>query len=118
MSDYQRGLLRAAEIVQAWPLPHAPKNLLASDIAAAIRAEAEKALECKTDPRAPHGFLRNESHSTGRYVCECEFWEPPPDEALIEEAAMVVAGPPESNFHEYGIAVGAIREYLKWREGK
>lgn len=40
------------------------------------------------------------------------------DEALIEEAALRVAGPPESNFREYGIAVGAIREYLKMREGK
>jgi hypothetical protein len=33
--------------------------------------------ECKTDPRAPHGFDRNASHSADRYVCECEFWEPP-----------------------------------------
>lgn len=32
---------------------------------------------CKEDPRAPHGFLRNESHTAGRYVCECEFWNPP-----------------------------------------
>jgi hypothetical protein len=33
---------------------------------------------CKTDPRAPHGFDRNASHSADRYVCECEGWEPPP----------------------------------------
>ena len=26
--------------------------------------------ECKTDPRAPHGFDRNASHSADRYVCE------------------------------------------------
>ncbi|NBW20551.1 MAG: hypothetical protein EBR82_72535, partial [Caulobacteraceae bacterium] len=25
---------------------------------------------------APHGFLRDASHNEGRYVCECEFWEP------------------------------------------
>lgn len=31
--------------------------------------------ECKTDPRAPHGFLRNASHAENRYVCECEFWD-------------------------------------------
>jgi hypothetical protein len=31
---------------------------------------------CKTDPRAPHGFDRNASHSADRYVCECEGWEP------------------------------------------
>ena len=30
---------------------------------------------CKTHPSAPHGFLRNASHSEGRYVCECEHWE-------------------------------------------
>lgn len=33
---------------------------------------------CKTNPTAPHGFLRNASHTAGRYVCECEFWEPEP----------------------------------------
>jgi len=32
---------------------------------------------CKTDPRAPHGFLRNASHNAGRYVCECEYWADP-----------------------------------------
>ena len=36
---------------------------------------------CKTDPRAPHGFLRNASHGADRYVCECECWVPPADEA-------------------------------------
>jgi hypothetical protein len=35
---------------------------------------------CKTDPRAPHGFDRNASHSADRYVCECEGWEPPKKE--------------------------------------
>lgn len=30
---------------------------------------------CKTHPNAPHGFNRNASHSLGRYVCDCEFWE-------------------------------------------
>ena len=34
---------------------------------------------CKTDPRAPHGFLRQASHSADRYVCECEFWRPEDD---------------------------------------
>jgi len=33
--------------------------------------------KCKTHPDAPHGFVRNASHSEDRYVCECEFWEPP-----------------------------------------
>jgi len=34
---------------------------------------------CKTHPDAPHGFLRNASHSEGRYVCECEYWKPEED---------------------------------------
>lgn len=38
-----------------------------------------KTPECKTDPRAPHGFDRDASHNADRYVCECEGWEPPED---------------------------------------
>jgi len=34
-------------------------------------------MTCKTHPDAPHGFMRDESHSTGEYVCECAFWEEP-----------------------------------------
>ena len=33
-------------------------------------------VSCNPDPRAPHGFCRGASHSAGRYVCECENWEP------------------------------------------
>jgi hypothetical protein len=36
----------------------------------------EKEVPCKDHPDAPHGFMRDASHSAGRYVCECEFWEP------------------------------------------
>lgn len=31
---------------------------------------------CSTHPDAPHGFDRNSSHSLGRYVCDCEGWQP------------------------------------------
>lgn len=41
-------------------------------------------VKCKTHPDAPHGFLRNASHSMDRYVCECEFWEEPVVEATIQ----------------------------------
>ena len=37
-------------------------------------------IRCNEHPDAPHGFMRDESHSAGRYVCECEFWEPPKEE--------------------------------------
>lgn len=33
-------------------------------------------VKCKTHPDAPHGFNRNASHSSNRYVCDCEGWEP------------------------------------------
>ena len=38
---------------------------------------------CKTDKRAPHGFMRDASHNEGRYVCECEGWEPPNTDYII-----------------------------------
>ena len=31
---------------------------------------------CNPHPDAPHGFNRNASHDAGRYVCDCEGWEP------------------------------------------
>jgi len=43
----------------------------------ALTPEVTPEVPCKTDPRAPHGFDRNASHSEDRYVCECEGWEPP-----------------------------------------
>ena len=42
----------------------------------ALTPEVTPEVPCKTDPRAPHGFDRNASHSADRYVCECEGWEP------------------------------------------
>jgi len=35
-------------------------------------------MQCNPHPDAPHGFLRDASHNEGRYVCECEYWEPRP----------------------------------------
>jgi len=34
-------------------------------------------VECKTHPDAPHGFVRNASHTEDRLMCECEYWEEP-----------------------------------------
>jgi hypothetical protein len=33
--------------------------------------------KCKDHPDAPHSFDRNASLTEDRYVCECEYWEPP-----------------------------------------
>jgi hypothetical protein len=49
---------------------------------------------CKTHPAAPHGFLRNASHTENRYVCECEYWEEPGIDQqlqLFDEHAATIA---------------------------
>jgi hypothetical protein len=40
------------------------------------RRETEQEPQCNPHPNAPHGFLRNASHTEGRYVCACEYWQP------------------------------------------
>jgi hypothetical protein len=42
----------------------------------AIHDELYDEVPCKSHPDAPHGFNRNSSHTLGRYVCDCEGWEP------------------------------------------
>ena len=39
-------------------------------------AEPVQEPQCNPHPKAPHGFLRNASHTEDRYVCECEYWDP------------------------------------------
>ena len=39
--------------------------------------DERSSVKCNPHPDAPHGFMRDASHSAGRYVCECESWEPP-----------------------------------------
>ena len=51
--------------------------LYAAPVSAKIQADCTLAEhKCNPHPDAPHGFLRSASHSAGRYVCECEGWEP------------------------------------------
>ena len=40
------------------------------------RREPVRGPQCNPHPNAPHGFLRNASHTEGRYVCACEYWQP------------------------------------------
>lgn len=42
-------------------------------------------MTCKDHPDAPHGFDRNASLSEDRYVCECEYWEPPETKHMNQE---------------------------------
>ena len=55
-------------------IDHFAAPVHASDIS---QERVDETPKCKDDPRAPHGFDRNASHSADRYVCECEGWEPP-----------------------------------------
>jgi hypothetical protein len=50
-------------------------------------SDITKEYRCNPHPNAPHGFLRDASHSAGRYVCECEWWDEKDYElATLEEA--------------------------------
>jgi hypothetical protein len=73
-------------------------------------------MKCKTHPDAPHGFLRNASHSEDRYVCECEFWEPPGEKFEIvqyggwkfwDEHGNLTEGPSDSRLMQ------AIKETMR-----
>ena len=48
-------------------------------------------IRCNEHPDAPHGFMRDASHSAGRYVCECESWEPPKREWVGLEDEEIVS---------------------------
>lgn len=51
-----------------------------------IKSDVESEVSCNRRPDATHGFSRNASHLAGRYVCECEGWQAPTREELLETA--------------------------------
>ena len=53
-----------------------------------LAEQAEQEHKCKDHPDAPHGFCRDESITQDRYVCECEFWEPP---KVVEQEPVTLA---------------------------
>lgn len=66
--------------------------------------QEEQEHKCKDHPDAPHGFARNASHNAGRYVCECEGWEP--DQAEQEPVAQVVKSRKTFNVYEAIVDTG------------
>lgn len=66
-------------------------------------------MECKTHPDAPHGFLRNASHTEGRYVCECEYWK---EHMTKDEALQMCLEYIETNAHERRCVRWAIKDAL------
>ena len=63
-------------------------------------------IECKTHPDAPHGFVRNASHTEDRLVCECEYWEEPEVNERIKQLA-IMAG----LIAPYGSDLEGLREF-------
>ena len=59
----------------AEPKKHPPCTCGYDTAITALRQALEQP-ECNPHPDAPHGFNRESSHSLGRYVCDCEGWEP------------------------------------------
>lgn len=60
------------------PMSSRKEMLRLMDEAIAALHQALEQPECNKHPDAPHGFNRESSHSLGRYVCDCEGWEPEP----------------------------------------
>ena len=56
---------------------------------------------CSTHPDAPHGFDRGSSHSSDRYVCDCEGWEP--DEAAVYVVEALRFGDRERHSYVVGV---------------
>ena len=88
-----------------------------------------KEIECKTHPDAPHGFVRNASHTEDRYVCECEYWEEPKVNErireLAEQAGMIVGDAGEFDMakfmpKEVKVAELIVREcaseLIRWKD--
>jgi len=50
--------------------------------------DERSSIRCNEHPDAPHGFMRDASHSAGRYVCECEFWESPKNKPMTRDEWM------------------------------
>jgi len=68
------------EVQQVLEALHADPHTADWDAAITLLQSKLAEPRCKDHPDAPHGFDRNASHNEGRYVCECEGWEPENEE--------------------------------------
>lgn len=85
MTKHEKALHRARDYILSYlpaygsysTPPHEAREaaLKAIDGALADVGAASDEVKCNPHPKAPHGFSRNASHSSGRYVCECEGWD-------------------------------------------
>ena len=81
--DKNKAMKLALDALLIWEEMH-PKTTASAIRSPAIQAlqEALEQPECNQHPDAPHGFNRESSHSLGRYVCDCEGWEPEEQEPV------------------------------------
>lgn len=71
-------------------------------------------VKCNRHPDAPHGYNRNASHAEGRYVCDCEYWEPDESEdELVSGCEMYAA---IHNVEDDAFYVGTLAEIMEWME--
>ena len=69
-------------------------------------------MTCKKHPDAPHGFLRNASHSEGRYVCECESWTEPAEHAYDDERLVSNFDKAQLPADKQQVVIGRLRKKL------
>jgi len=65
-----------ARMVEGWGEHFDDMDKAISALKAALAEPEQSEPVCNPHPKAPHGVDRNGSHSAGRYVCDCESWEP------------------------------------------
>jgi hypothetical protein len=88
--------------------PESPLGQASTDVGVPVyvvkKAEPQEQ-QCNPHPEAPHGFLRNASHTEGRYVCACEFWTAPVQDRkpLNEEEIEVLAKKHNGIFYDCDI---------------
>jgi hypothetical protein len=78
MTDLRKA---AQAVVERWDTPSwkdVPATAIYIEALRQALAQQEDT-KCKDHPDAPHSFDRNASLTEDRYVCGCEYWEPPVD---------------------------------------
>lgn len=81
-SDIDKGIYTNASFSHANVVMVSKDHYASLLDSAVMQQQAEP--KCNPHPDAPHGFVRSASHNEGRYVCECEGWEPQAEPAQSE----------------------------------
>jgi hypothetical protein len=90
------------EIDQRFDFEQCASRNLCDEVVKGFDQLESKRNKCNDHPDAPHGMDRSASHNAGRYVCECESWEP---EEMLElrealEEAVYLLNPTDEDTQE------------------